>query len=122
MDVREKLVELANDVLRYLPWGEIQKDTAEQIADRMIDHGVTVQEWISVKEHPKKDGKYLVHKDLYGTSYISTIRFAKDGEKVCAYDLKGQKNVWYDYDSETGYFPVKSVTHWQHLPQPPKGE
>jgi 5,10-methenyltetrahydromethanopterin hydrogenase len=43
MDAKKKLVELANDVLQYLPWGEIQKDTAEQIADRMMDHGVTVQ-------------------------------------------------------------------------------
>ena len=79
--------------------------------------------WIPVTERlPKTDGKYLVHKNLWGTSYISTVRFAKDGKKVCPYDLKGQKNVWYDYDSETGYFPVDTVTHWMPLPEPPKGE
>ena len=50
MDVREKLVDLVNDVLMYLPWGEIQKDTAERIVDRMLDHDVTVQEWISVDD------------------------------------------------------------------------
>ena len=50
MDVREKLVDLVNDVLMYLPWGEIQKDTAERIVDRMMDHDVTVQEWISVDD------------------------------------------------------------------------
>ena len=40
--IKEKLVELANDVLQYLPWGEIQEDTAERIADRMMDNGVTI--------------------------------------------------------------------------------
>ena len=78
--------------------------------------------WIPVSEMPKKDGKYLAHKNLWGTSVISTLYFAQKGETVCAYDLKGQKEVWYDYDSECGYFPVKSITHWMHLPQPPKGE
>jgi hypothetical protein len=79
--------------------------------------------WIPVSERlPKEDGKYLVNKNLFGTPYISTIRFAKVGENVCAYDLKGQKNVWYDYDSEAGYFPVDTVTHWMPLPEPPKGE
>ena len=49
MNVREKLMELVNDVLMYLPWGEIQNDTSECIVDRMMDHNVTVQEcwqWI----------------------------------------------------------------------------
>ena len=53
MDVREKLVELVNDVLMYLPWGEIQKGTAERIVDRMLDHDVTVQEcgyWVSLTD------------------------------------------------------------------------
>ena len=77
--------------------------------------------WTPVTERlPEKDGKYLVHKDLWGTSYIAAIRFAKVGENVCAYDLKGQKNVWYDYDSETGYVRVNTVTHWMPLPEPPK--
>jgi hypothetical protein len=77
--------------------------------------------WISVKDRlPEKDGKYLVHKNLWGTSYISTIRFAQDGERVCKHDLARKKNVWYDYDSETGYFSVDTVTHWMPLPEAPK--
>ena len=78
--------------------------------------------WIPVTERlPDSDGKYLVSKDLWGIPCISTLRFAKDGENVCAYDLKGEKNVWYEYDSEYGYYPVNSVTHWMPLPEPPKG-
>ena len=53
--IREKLVELANDVLQYLPWGEIQKDTAERIADRMMDNGVTIA------NHHGTNGKLLIH-------------------------------------------------------------
>ena len=53
--IREKLVELVNDVLQYLPWGEIQKDTAERIADRMMDNGVTIA------NHDDTNGKLLIH-------------------------------------------------------------
>ena len=44
MDVREKLVELIESA-RY--WGG---GTSEEIADHLIDNGVTVQEWISVDD------------------------------------------------------------------------
>ena len=100
MDVREKLVELANDVLRYLPWGEIQKDTAERIADRMMDHGVTVQEWIPVTERlPEKGGAYLVFssksKTVFTAHYWLGDRWA---------------------NRANGQF----ITHWMEMPMPPK--
>ena len=44
MDVREKLVELIESA-RY--WGS---GTSEEIADHLIDNGVTVQEWINSEE------------------------------------------------------------------------
>ena len=53
MEVREKLVELVGDC-KY--WG-----SCEEMADYLITHGVTVQEWISVKDRlPVKDGCYIV--------------------------------------------------------------
>ena len=48
--MREKLIELIDQVLRCLPWGEISSHTAEDIADRLIDNGVTIQRWIPVTE------------------------------------------------------------------------
>ena len=42
MDVKEKLTELINDVLSYLPWGEISSHTASECADYLIANGVTV--------------------------------------------------------------------------------
>lgn len=120
--MRKKLIELIRKADKEDYTSATQDQHYEFMADSLIANGVTIQRWIPVSELPKEDGKYLVHKDLWGTHCISTIRFAKVGEKVCAYDLKGCKNVWYDYDSETGYFPVNTVTHWMPLPQPPKEE
>ena len=100
MDVREKLVELVNDVLMYLPWGEIQKDTAERIVDRMLDHDVTVQEWISVDDRLPEPKENAICINRYGSMMIGTY-------------------------TEWGWmFPCyfESPTHWMPLPQPPKGE
>ena len=83
-----------------------------------------VQEWISVKDRlPEKDGAYLVATNSFGDRQSVKLRwFATDGENVDAYDLAGQKDVWYLYDIECGYVSINSVTHWMSLPQPPKKE
>ena len=83
-----------------------------------------VPKWISVDERlPEKDGAYLTAIKHFGKHRGIDIRsFAKDGETVDEYELAGQKYVWYFYDSEYGYVPTDSVTHWMLLPQPPKGE
>ena len=83
-----------------------------------------VQEWISVKDKlPEKDGAYLVTTNSFGDRQSVKLRwFAKDGENVDAYDLAGQKDVWYLYDIECGYVSIKTVTHWMPLPEPPKGK
>ena len=119
-------------------------------ADHLISNGVTIQEechwateqaykngyekgkqdawkWIPVTERlPKKDGDYLVVKQLLGGRIVRIVRisgFAKNGKKISEYDFQYRwKNVWYDYDSEYGYFISDSVTHWMPLPEAPKGE
>lgn len=128
MDVREKFVEL----LREAPYnifgnklGNCYFDSClELIADHLITHSVTVQDWISVNDRlPQEDGAYLVTTNDFGNRQGVKIRwFAKDGETVDKYDLSGQKYVWYFYDSECGYASTKSVTHWMPIPVPPKGE
>ena len=42
--MREKLIELVNDVLSYLPWGQISSRTATELADYLIAHGVTIKD------------------------------------------------------------------------------
>ena len=126
MDVREKLVELLRNAKAAMKSENLSCDIARNmfVVDFMMANGVTVQEWISVNDRlPERDGAYLVTTNgVSGLQNVKTRWFAKDGEMVEAYDLAGQKDVWYLYDIECGYVSINSVTHWMPLPQPPKGE
>ena len=96
MDVREKLVELLQDGDNPV-WGWFPNNaTMIQLADYLIAHGVTVQEWISVTERLPDVGKnVLVYSEFDGVS------------------------VDYHGGDSFGY---ALVTHWMPLPQPPKGD
>ena len=123
MDVREKLVELIESA-RY--WGS---GTSEEIADHLIDNGVTVQEWISVKDElPEYPGHYLV---------CTSINYWHGGCMVINENHKDHPNgtpVGYDgttmsvldcYYDATGHWNRvcdSHVTHWMPIPEPPKGE
>ena len=123
MDVRKKLVELicrahhnASCVIGYEGSDE---EALEEEVRYLIANGVTVQEWISVKDRlPEEDGTYLTALNHHFGAHqgVSIRKFAKDGETVDEYELEGQKYVWYFYDSEYGYVPTDSVTHWMPLP------
>ena len=38
--MREKLIELVNNVLKHLPWGEVSSHTAEDVADHLAENDV----------------------------------------------------------------------------------
>ena len=73
-DVKEKLVELLDEAEEWAdhkcdeldcekcPADKMKGNCVQQLmVDRLIAHGVTVQEWISVKDRlPDKDGCYIV--------------------------------------------------------------
>ena len=124
MNVREKLVELLTEAFFDYNHGKGDGYIPKNFADHLVANGVTVQEWISVKDRlPENDGSYLVTINSFGgRKHINVRWFAKDGEAVNEYELAGQENVWYYYDSEWGYISIDSVTHWMPLPKPPKGE
>ena len=101
MDVREKLVELVESA-RYLG-----SNTSEEIADHLINNGVTVQEWVSVDDRlPEEKVDCIVH---YKHAYCNNDGYWAIG--FCFYD--GEK-----FRIDLAY----KVTHWMPLPQPPKGE
>ena len=114
MDVREKLVELLGNI--YLPMmagsdtiGEynIPHKFKREIADYLISHGVTVQEWVSVDDRlPEEKVNCIVH---YKHAYCDNDDYWAIG--ICFYD--GEK-----FQMGLSY----KVTHWMPLPQPPKGE
>ena len=103
MDVKEKLVELLLASLRK----HIHKSCklAENIADDLIAHGVTAQEWFSVKDRLPEVGKYvLTYCEANKNKYAC-------GEYSDTYKGFFINNFWNG-----------DITHWCYLPQPPKGE
>ena len=114
MDAKEKLVELLGNI--YLPImagsdtiGEynIPHKFKREIADYLIAHGVTVQEWISVNDRlPEEKVNCIVH---YKHAYCDNDDYWAIG--ICFYD--GEK-----FQIGLAY----KVTHWMPPPPPPKGE
>lgn len=107
MDAREKLVELLQDennpVWRWFP----NNATMAQLADYLINSGVTVQEWVSVEDRfPEEKVNCIVH---YKHAYCDNDGYCAIG--FCFYD--GEK-----FQLDQAY----KVTHWMPLPRPPKGE
>ena len=106
MDVMEKLVELLfSSLCRHI---DKSCKLAENIADDLISNGVAVQEWISVDDRlPEPFVPVLVQ--MPGEEPFPTVRegfISNDG-------------IWQSamFRREPG-----EVTHWQPMPQPPKGE
>ena len=116
MDVREKLIE----ILRKPIFTHELADPTEAVADYLIDSGVTVQEWISVKDRlPDETGRYLAVKkriapDKFGgnrTDIVILRFFVDDGFKIPTHIPD-----WINKEIN------EEVTHWMPLPEPPKGE
>ena len=106
MDVREKLLELLADA-------GMGKTERNFLADRLITNGVTVQEWISVKDKlPEKDGQYLIFTTQYFTpDHIDEIDH-KDGIEISGYSKR------FGFLSKNGLH----TKYWCEMPHPPKGE
>ena len=102
MDVREKLVELIESA-RY--WGS---GTSEEIADHLIDNGVTVQEWLSVDYELPEVGGYVV-----------CIAKRNPFSRFMPMVARIEKNGWVNPITEQY---ISDVTHWMPMPHPPKGD
>ena len=108
MDVREKLVELIKDGIRkgLRAKGDDRLDYSfEDVADYLIAHGVTVQEWIST------DKRMPTQEDA-STEYVFT---AYKNENC--YDVN--ISLW---DTVIAYPDLYDYWMPLSLPQPPKGE
>ena len=105
MDVREKLVEQAISHFWYGVSHDIFSEPVTTYAKLAIEalekeNGVTVQEWISVKDRLPEQGE-------------EAICIAADGDMMI-----GKYTEW-------GWmFPCyfEEITHWMPIPEPPKGE
>ena len=115
MDVREKLVELlktsacpstfiCDPTCKYYGFEDC---FPERFADHLISNGVTVQEWISVKDRLPEPWKpvliYSLHDFCESAVYIG---------------VPGKWRVTWNHEM----LDADSVTHWMPIPMPPKGE
>ena len=128
MDVKEKLVELLQDennpVWRWFP----NNMAMMQLADYLISNGVTVQDWVSVKDRLPDERESLFARyngtDKWRNAMFTTI---SDYVIVCA-EYENGKRIVKTANTVDGVWKVKNifcpckVTHWMPLPHPPKGE
>ena len=114
MDVREKLVELLDIIIQP------GQKTLGDIADHLIAHGVTVQEWISVKERLPQENEPV------GT-LCETVQVLLNNGKVSVGWCNRRAKLWYHmaYDEDcviSNGYDNTPVIAWKPLSQPPKGE
>ena len=105
MDVKEKLME----IVKKAAYSSLPSNTEDfhlnMFVTNLLSHGVTVQEWISASEPPKK------YRDEYG----ELIPFL-----VCAEGTDYPFRAMYDGKTwGDGIFSVH-VKWWMYLPSPPK--
>ena len=106
MDVREKLVEL-------LGYCAVEKSiTIEPVAesrlvDFLVNHGVTVQEWISVDERLPEHGDVV----------LCFMKFG--GQRILQWDNVSSWWLGYGHGDD---WQKADVTNWMPLPERPKGE
>lgn len=116
-DIKEKLVELLTDCKAkgFWSYGTDSKTgehgghemTAEDIADYLAEN--IASKWISVNDRtPTEKGCYMV-----------TVKHWLDGKPV-AREAKWNGVDWLSCYKAEELTP--RVTHWQPMPQPPKGE
>ena len=98
MDVREKLVEIVGTALDGTLLN-ITDSVVDCVVDALIAHGVTVQEWISVKDRLPEDASTVLAIDSDGT--ISSAYYV------------GRWHSGGDLDED-------AVTYWMPLPTAPK--
>ena len=112
MDVREKLVEIIQNSV-----GDCARHWAEVIADGLIVNGVTVQEWISVKERlpDNKEHDWVLAQVVEDNGFMHIPRVM---------EYRQAKNDWFEetYGWLSEHNGLFTVTHWMPLPNPPKGE
>ena len=137
MDIREKLVELLDDMQRSGTGYFGNAIENKKIADYLIAHGVTVQENVEIsdellkqlknapiticKEEPSIElvQEWISVDEKLPQNFISVLGYMTDaGEFPPVRECYTVGNVF--------FFPalgdMHPVSHWRDLPQPPKGE
>ena len=148
MDVKEKLVELLQNAKAAMKSENLSCDIARNmfVVDFMMSNGVTVQEWISVKDRLPENGVHVllcceIHRyggeiagkyvcDGYYAEANKIIAGGFPDECDCEYREEDDEYYlcegWYEviknWDDYNSVAVEDFVTHWMSLPNPPKGD
>ena len=114
MNVKEELVELLDIIIQP------GQKTLGDIADHLIANGVTVQEWISVKEQ-------LPQENEPEGALCEDVQVLLNNGKVSVGWCNRRTKLWYHMDYGEDYFTSNDYDHtpvvaWMPLSEPPKGE
>ena len=132
MDVMEKLIEIVCDAMEsdgcighcnHPPCFEV-----ERVVNALIDSGVTVQEWISVKDRLPEMGEHYQSEDV-----LVCIDYRPDDPdttkdsyvSIDHVDFNCFEQGWFSCerdDPRDGEPSPYFVTHWMPMPEQPKGE
>ena len=115
MDVREKMVELLTEFYGCDPM--YYDVDALAIAQHLITNGVTIQEWVSVKNRLPEDD---LPKDTKKKMIRCLVYTNKGTIKPCVrqrWEVNGELVPW-----QWNKNWLTKPTHWMYYPQPPKGE
>lgn len=123
-NTREKLTKVVASRPELLKGLNISIKKVWEFVDHLIANGVTIQEWISVKERlPEdvygKDREQIVV--LVCTKSGKVSQCARMADYECIADETLTKVEWIK-NGKFYWSKNKAVTHWMPLPQPPKGE
>ena len=106
MDVREKLLWLIANAKHICANDYSDHTEDEYIADTLLDNGVTVQEWISVKDRLPEAGGYVV-----------CIAKRNPFSRFMPMVARIEKNGWVNPMTEQY---ISEVTNWMPLPLAPE--
>ena len=130
MDVKEKLVELLDEAEEWAnhkcdeldcetcPAMKMRGNCFQQLmVGRLIDNGVTVQEWVSVDDElpDNKEHDWVLAQVVEDNGYMHIPRVM---------EYRQAKDDWFEetYGWLSEHNGVFTVTHWMPLPDRPKGE
>ena len=121
MDVREKLVELlgrcaVEESITIEPVAE------SRLVDFLVNHGVTVQEWISVNDRlPDDEQEVLVIAHGWGGRLVYVGSHKRvESQKSWLTGITNKSSEWSLWG--WSYLKEPMVTHWMPMPPLPKGE
>ena len=115
MDVKEKLVELLDNMQRSGTGYFGSAIENKKITDYLIAHGVTVQEWISVDDRlpDNKEHDWVLAQVVEDNGYMHIPRVM---------EYRQAKDDWFEetYGWLSEHNGLFSVTHWMPLPLAPE--